>query len=103
MRGFGLTRSGLTRVHCIDFDLGYFDGKHGTKRWLIEDEDIKNMYLKYTCGEIYLWLETLEEKTYEELLEKHKEKFSTHQLNLWARMIVNKYISAMMTPLPKTR
>ena len=45
----------------IDFDLGYFDGKHGTKRWLIEDEDIKNMYLKYTSGEIYLWLEALEE------------------------------------------
>ena len=98
----------------IDFDLGYFDGKHGTKRWLIEDEDIKNMYLKYTSGEIYLWLEALEEaeaappqkksnegasrrddkearveKTYDELLEKHKEKFSTHKLNLWARMIVH--------------
>ena len=110
----------------IDFDLGYFDGKHGTKRWLIEDEDIKNMYLKYTSGEIYLWLEALEEaeaappqkksnegasrrddkearveKTYDELLEKHKENFSTHQLNLWARMIVNKIHFSYDDPPPK--
>ena len=41
------------------------------------------------------------EKTYDELLERHKENFSTHQLNLWARMIVNKIHFSYDDPPPK--
>lgn len=111
-----------------DFDMGYFDGKHSTKRWLIQDEDIEYMYSKFRSGEVHLWIEALDdvedpppkkkdadeasgsrredkeakvEKAFETLQAKHKEKFSIHQLTLWARMIVNKLHDSYDDPPPR--
>lgn len=100
-------------------DIGYYEGRQSTKRWLLDDEDIHQMYSKHmhSGGEIYLWLDTNVyegdeqpvkkkkkeegtgsrrqekeanvEKTCEELYNKHKDGYTKPQLRLWARMIVN--------------
>ena len=97
-------------------DIGYFEGKYSTKRWLVVDEDLAHMYSNIRSGEIHLWcdMEVLAEveepppskknkggsrredkearvdEVHQELLKKHQDKFTTYQLSLWARMIVNK-------------
>lgn len=38
-------------------DIGYYDGRHSTKRWLLEDEDVSQMYAIYRRGETFLWCE----------------------------------------------
>lgn len=39
-----------------DFDLGYFEGRHSTKRWITNNEDLSHMYLKNKgTREIHLW------------------------------------------------
>jgi hypothetical protein len=103
-----------------DYSIGYFEGKHSTKRWLLEDEDIDHLYGNHKSGEIHLWCEVEKEvapkkteggskreykearvdEAYEVLLEKHKDKFSTYQYTLWARMLVNKLHHSYDEPPP---
>ncbi len=82
------------------------------------------MYSNYKSGEIHLWCEVEEKATlkkadvyeggsrredrearvdeaYEVLLEKHKDKFSTYQYTLWARMLVNKLHHSYDEPPPR--
>jgi hypothetical protein len=99
----------------LNGDIGYFEAKQSTKRWVFEKEDIDEMYKKHSAGEIYLWYDkdtedepTMKrrkeestgcsrrqekenniEKAYEELRLKHKDSFKSTQLKLWARMIIN--------------
>ena len=99
-------------------DIGYYEGKQSMKRWLLEDEDVSQMYTK-GAREICLWFERSYEdkardevpkekkkkeenirltrreekeknidKAFEELSERHND-YSKPQLKLWARMIVN--------------
>lgn len=101
----------------ISGDIGYYEGKQSMKRWLLEDEDVSQMYSK-GAREICLWFERSCEdrdeipkekkkkeesirltrreekeknidKAFEELNEKHDGLYSKPQLKLWARMIVN--------------
>ena len=37
------------------FSVGYFEGRHQTKRWVVTEEDLDVMYEKFTSGEIFLW------------------------------------------------
>ena len=37
--------------------IGYFDGRHQTKRWLCTDKDLEVMYATLTMREIFLWCE----------------------------------------------
>jgi hypothetical protein len=94
-----------------DFDIGYFEGKHSTKRWLIENEDLNYMYSTQS-NKIHLWCDLdvvveepprkkkkeehstrrkeKEEKADEALVAKHKNtSYTKNQLQLWARMIAN--------------
>lgn len=97
-----------------EFAIGYFEGRHQTKRWLVTNEDLKVMYEKCKQGEIFLWCDgrakepekddsssrkrksssSRQEKElevddiYEELREKHGDVYSGPQLRLWARMII---------------
>ena len=98
-------------------DIGYFEGKQSTKRWIMEDEDLSQMYMRHNGGEIYLWYDRNEdpvvdepprkkrkeesgcsrrqikddnvEKAFNKLVEKHSSKYTKPQFKLWARMIVN--------------
>jgi hypothetical protein len=73
-----------------DYSIGYFEGKHSTKRWLLEDVDTDHMYGNFKSGEMRLrkrkWLprrhvyeggsrrkekEARVDEAYEVLLEKH--------------------------------
>ena len=38
-----------------EFEIGYYEGKHSTKRWLLEDEDLRYMYSTIKSDEIHLW------------------------------------------------
>ena len=92
-----------------DFDIGYYEGRHATKRWLLDDTDLKHMYEKYQSGEVHLWCDILrnddiepppskkrkeevsgtrcqdkEEKVdsvFTELYENHKDSYSSCKLN----------------------
>lgn len=111
-----------------DFKFGYYEGKQSTKRWILNNEDVKQMYIiKHKCGagEICLWIDiaddfedlTSKKKPKEErgltmieqkdltakevvikLREIHKDKYDSKQLFLWARMMVNKIHESYETP-----
>lgn len=109
-----------------DFDVGFFEGKHSTKRWLIEDEDLNYMYSKQKSDEIHLWCdldivinepprkkkreepvssrredkERKVDEALETLLVKHKNTYTKNQLQLWARMITNKLHDSYDDPPP---
>lgn len=42
-----------------NFDLGYFEGRHSTKRWIVSNEDVEQMYSKHDLkgGELFLWVD----------------------------------------------
>lgn len=93
-----------------EINFGYYEGRYGTKRWIIESEDIPCMYSKFETSEIHLWCniikdetttnkkkgttrQTIEEKVenvFTELSTRHQDHhYTAPQLKLWARMIVN--------------
>ena len=102
-----------------DFDFGFYEGRQSVKRWINEDEDLRQMYIRYKNCEIHLWCElyydvaldepppkrrkdadisvgsrrqdkeNLVDKAFNELSEKHKDAYTKPQLKLWARMIAN--------------
>lgn len=39
----------------LSFSVGYFEGQHHTKIWLVSRDALATMYSKYTHGEICLW------------------------------------------------
>ena len=99
------------KENIAESDIGYFEGKYSTKRWLVVDEDLAHMYSNIRSGEIHLWcdmevLADVEEpppskkneggsrredkearvgEVHQELLKKHQDKFNTYQLSLCAR------------------
>jgi len=92
--------------------MGYFEGRHQTKRWLACEDDLKLMYDKFKMpgSEIFLWCNGREvqdntkgksqvnnkrqareeelDSIFKELKEKH-DTYSGPQLRLWARMIAS--------------
>ncbi|ORU90926.1 MAG: hypothetical protein A6F71_08255 [Cycloclasticus sp. symbiont of Poecilosclerida sp. M] len=36
-------------------NIGYYEGRHSTKRWITDDEDIQQMYSKFKSSEIHLY------------------------------------------------
>jgi len=44
-----------------DYSVGYFEGRHQTKRWIVTTEDLEVMYQLYKEGEIFLWCDGREE------------------------------------------
>lgn len=98
-----------------DFDFGYFEGRQSIKRWITEDEDLRQMYVKLKSGELHLWCElyadienqpppkrkkeetnsrrqdkeNLVEEAFDELQQKHMDTYTKPQLKLWARMLIN--------------
>ena len=44
-----------------DYNMGYFEGRAHSKRWLVSDEDLKAMYRKFSKGgRVNLWCENIE-------------------------------------------
>ena len=42
------------KENITESDIGYFEGKYSTKRWLVVDEDLAHMYSNNICsGEIH--------------------------------------------------
>ena len=39
----------------MTFSVGYFEGAHHRKTWIISQEDLHAMYNKYSAGPITLW------------------------------------------------
>ena len=105
--------------HNSKYNLGYFEGRHQTKRWLSSKEDLMMMYRRYPSGsEVFLWCEgcadPLEDRLAEgqksgndsvvnkrqardeeidtnlrQLQETHDDTYSVPQLRLWARMVIS--------------
>lgn len=98
----------------LTFNIGYFEGHQHSKVWLVSDDDLHAMYAKYPRGDITLWCDgrTDEEcvsgrtkrkrdeatskrqekeeevdAVYQQLKDKHGEKFGIPKLRLWARMV----------------
>ena len=44
-----------------DFSVGYFEGRHQMKRWLVTSEDLNKLYQLYEDGEVFLWCDGKEE------------------------------------------
>ena len=46
----------------LNFQVGYYMGKNGAKRWIIESRDLESMYSAFKKGsEIHLWCESKRE------------------------------------------
>lgn len=96
------------------FDIGYYEGRNSTKRWVICQDDLEQMYsLNDRGSEIYLWcdLECVDvecpqpkkkkeasrredkeeavDRAFNKLKDMHLNKYTKPQLKLWARMITN--------------
>ena len=101
-----------------EFNIGYFEGRQHTKKWLVSSQDLEVMYAYYAGKEfIFRWCDANEqevgdesipkkrvkrdtlsskrtekeeelEDTFQTLKTKHGSNFSSPQLRLWARMIV---------------
>jgi len=93
----------------ISSDFGYFEGRQSTKRWILDDEDVSQMYRTNSGGEIYLWCEKCNEDieppskkkkddsvssrrqdkeakveiAFEELAKKHGAAYTRPQFKLW--------------------
>ena len=69
-------------INDIDFDIGYFEGKNSTKRWLVSSEDLTQMYSKQKSGqEIALWCDLDSIVTEPSPKRKHNESSSSHSSN----------------------
>ena len=44
-----------------DYSIGYFEGRHQTKRWIVSTVDLEVMYQLFKEGEIFLWCNGREE------------------------------------------
>ena len=97
----------------LDFQVGYLEGRNGTKRWIVDARDLQRMYsLVETRSKITLWAEgksnddepprkksktgststrrELFEEEVDDVFKKLKEKhpdMATPKLRLWARLI----------------
>lgn len=98
----------------LDFQVGYLEGRNGTKRWIVEPRDLQRMYsLVETGSKVTLWAEgkssdddepprkksktgststrrELFEEEVDDAFKKLKEKhpdMATPKLRLWARLI----------------
>ena len=99
------------------FNVGYFEGRHHTKKWLTTDQDLVAMNAKFTGGDVCLWCDATQQTTestasrnrsptrkkssrredkeqevddiFQDLKERHESDYSGPQLRLWARMISN--------------
>lgn len=99
----------------LNFQVGYYMGKNGAKRWIIEPRDLESMYSAFKKGtEIHLWCEgkqpehngsqeppapkrsktstrrELFEEEVDEIFKKLREKhedFEGPKLRLWARLL----------------
>lgn len=110
------------------YNMGYFEGRYQTKRWLECEEDLQRMYKIFSLGcEIFLWCdgraisesdvhnsqETSKKKSQQSkrqareeeldvisktLKEKHGDTYTAPQLHLWARMIISKSHDDMDVP-----
>ena len=99
----------------LSFQVGYFQGKQGAKRWIVEPRDLEKMYAAFKKGkEIHLWCEgklkpdvdsgpppkraktggntrreLFEDEVddiFKELKEKHQD-MAGPKLRLWARLV----------------
>ena len=111
----------------ITFSVGYFEGAHHRKAWIISQEDLHAMYNKYSTGPITLWCDGRVEEdgeavggrvkrkreepssrrqekenkvhnVYQDLKKRHGDSFSTPQLRLWARMVTANLHEDLDTP-----
>lgn len=101
----------------VTFEVGYYEGQKHAKVWIFSDEDLQSMYEKYPKGgDVTLWCEGRNEEragvkrkreredlctrrqereeqvedAFQQLKEKHKNKYDIPQLRLWAHMVVTK-------------
>ena len=96
-------------------NVGYYEGRNHSKRWLTNDQDLIAMNAKFGRGEICLWCDGQQgedrtsrdrspskkksskrdekekevDEVFKDLKDKHGCKYSGPQLRLWARMITN--------------
>ena len=48
----------------VKYNIGYFEGRHQTKRWIAQKDDLVVMYSKYSrSSEIFLWCDGREPVT----------------------------------------
>ena len=109
----------------MTFSVGYYEGSHHSKVWIVSDDDLYAMYSKYSSGPITLWCDgrvveeneggrmkrkreeassKRQEKENEvddvdqDLRKRHGEMYSTPQLRLWARMVTANLHEDLDTP-----
>ena len=99
----------------LSYNVGYFEGRHHTKKWLTTDQDLVAMNTKITGGDVCLWCDAAQNSSeksrerspprkkstrrdekekdvddiFQDLKEHHGSEYSGPQLRLWARMICN--------------
>ena len=108
----------------MTFKVGYLEGQKNNRMSIMNQDDIKAMYLRYKTGEITLWCEGKvddvgrgnkrkreeqvsskyheredeAEMIYQQLKEKHADKFDNAQFRLWARMVASNIHSSIVDP-----
>ena len=109
----------------LTFNVGYYEGQQHAKMVIVCDDDIKAMYQRYPNGDISLWCDGVAPETtppksgkrkraengtnfqeqkddleqiYQELQEKHSDKYDVSKLRLWARMIASNVHKSVETP-----
>lgn len=112
-------QSELGDVLPLHYSIGYYEGRHHSKKWLTTDQDIIAMNRKIPSGDVYMWCNAenisdqnadtgtrerspvrsrcgrREEKEkeldeiFQDLKTRHGDSYSGPQLRLWARMISN--------------
>ena len=97
------------------FNVGYFEGRYHTKKWLTTDQDLVVMNSKFMGGDVCLWCDQQSgeatvsrdrsparkksskrdekeqevDEIFQDLKDRHASDYSGPQLRLWARMIAN--------------
>lgn len=118
----------LVPEEAKEFNVGYFEGKSHSKKWLVSAQDLEAMYTHYDGKEcISLWCDGKQQQEqgavgqkrkakgeshsskraereeevddlFQKLKKKHKDSFSGPQLRLWARMVAVGTHSDMDSP-----
>ena len=96
----------------LHYNIGYYEGRHHTKRWLTTDKDVIVMNETFPDGNVIIWCDAQEEARerspsrrntsskreekendvddiVQDLKSRHGSDYSGPQLRLWARMISN--------------
>ena len=60
-----------------EFDIGYYEGRHSSKRWILEEQDLIQMYSKHKGNEIHLWCEIIKPVENEPPSQKRKKDVSS--------------------------